>query len=222
MTDEHEILLDKWANQNHHSGNGFVHDGIVDPKRWNKSKIKLLFLLKEAYSNPARPEDFDLRVLLRDVWKGPKGILFWYAAYWAYAVHNCDRTETLSLPETPEELNLASEYLLSSAIVNVKKSSGQTHSDMENIKQYAKLDGELLKKQINIINPEIVICGNTWVAVRYLWPEVISNYDLTWQNTNILFVDFWHPANQFPKKLNYYALDNILRNSLKKKKSGAG
>lgn len=210
-TDRHEDLLESWATRPHHSKRGFVKDGIIDHKRWSAATVKVLFLLKEAYSDPDNPSDWDLRVLLRENWKGPKGVLFWNCAYWAYAAQHISDTATPELPQNEQSYSQATECFLSTAVLNVKKSSGKTNSDLEEIKKYAQLDGDLLKKQIDIINPDIIICGYTWEAVQHLWPTASILYDLVFQAENKVFVDFWHPANQYPKKLNYYAISSLLR-----------
>jgi hypothetical protein len=211
---DHELLLDKWAAQTHHSGKGFVRDGIIDMQRWVEKNVKILFLLKEAYSDPSKPFDWDLRVLLRDEWKGPKGVLFWNAAYWAYLIHKMrNESTTPPLPNSSDHYVSLTNALLSTAVVNVKKSSGQPYSDIDEIKHYAQLDSEFLKLQIDIIDPTIIVCGSTWNSVKHIWPDTVQVYDLVWTNNTCIFIDFWHPANQFPSQLNYHSLADILRSS---------
>lgn len=99
-----------------------------------------------------------------------------------------------------------------SAAVNITKSNGRTQSADEEILACTERDGVLLRRQAELIAPDIVICGNTWWALRHLWPEAIQGYDMAWKDGARLFVDFWHPANYFPIALNYYALGGLLQN----------
>jgi hypothetical protein len=204
----HENLLSEWRDLEHHVGKGFILDGIIDPIRWSAASRRVLLLLKEAYDEPGVTEGYDLRTVIRDRWKGPKYNIWWKAAYWCFGAHAND-----GFPEMPADdaaYSGASEALLSSAIANVKKSNGRSESSDEEIAQYARRDGDYLKRQVELIDPGIVICGNTWAAVRHLWPAARKVIDLVWENDGTLIVDFWHPANQFPNKLNYYSLGFLL------------
>jgi hypothetical protein len=191
-----------------HAGKGFILDGIIDEARWRSARRKVLLLLKEAYDEPGVTEGFDLRAVIRDRWKGAKYNIWWNAAYWCYAAQA--QSGVPPLPASEAEYVAANEALLGAAVVNVKKSDGRSESSETDIARYATLDGSLLKEQIRLIHPEIVICGSTFGAVRDLWPAAAQAYDLLWKCDGMLIVDFWHPANQFPKKLNYYCLGCIL------------
>jgi hypothetical protein len=58
-----------------------------------------------------------------------------------------------------------------------------------------------------------VICGNTWEAARQIWDvEATPIYNLAYRFGERIFIDFWHPANRWPKELNYFALACILQN----------
>ncbi len=209
---EHELLLESWAARPHHSKKGFVKDGIIDPARWNTTSIKVLFLLKEAYPDePHKATDWDLRILLKENWKKPKGVLFRRAACWAYAAKHFSDPIQPQLPADDNAWSEAGECLLSAAIVNVKKSCGKNSSDLEDIKMHAQVDGEFLKRQIELIMPNIVICGYTWFAVQHLWPGAEVLYHRSYQADKKVFIDFWHPANRYPNDLNYYTLTSLLR-----------
>jgi len=209
---EHDRLMAEWEQQPHHRGNAFIRDGIIDSERWIAAKRKVLFVLREAYDKKNRPEGFDLCGKIRDQWKGPRKKIWWTVAAWAYAAHqgSAQRIPLLSRKSEPDQASA----LLASAVANVKKSGGKSTSDPVEIGQCAKTDGQFLSRQVEIINPDIVICGGTWPDIKYLWQQDAEQvYDHVFRVKNRFFVRFWHPANRYPSRLNYYALACLLQNS---------
>ena len=94
--------------------------------------------------------------------------------------------------------------------MNIKKSGGKSSSDMDDIERHAKDHKDLLWEQIELINPDMVICGGTWGTVQPLWDEVTPLYDRIWKVRGRLFVDCYHPANQYAHMLNYYSLMGLI------------
>lgn len=110
------------------------------------------------------------------------------------------------------------EALLSAATVNIKKSAGRPESTAEDLRSYADRDGDLIKRQVELIAPDIVICGGTWDYVKRLWPAARPAYDhQVWRINSIDFIDFWHPANRWPDSLLYYALGWLIQNGIRPK-----
>lgn len=211
---EHEKLLDEWAQQHHHVGKGFVRDGIIDPNKWKYVQCRVLFINKEAYDDKKPNQDWDLRELIRDNWKGPAFKIWWLIAYWAYAIHNWKSCRIPQMPNTKEEYELASKALLSSAAINVKKSDGKKSSDNDEINDYVKKDGIFIKKQIELIDPQIIICGNVWEHIKeHIWPEATERYHMVYKADKYIFIDLWHPSNPYPNNLNYYTLCAVLHAS---------
>lgn len=71
-----------------------------------------------------------------------------------------------------------------------------------------------IKNQIELIDPDVVVCGYTWPHVKHLWPEAqAGGYDGVWRVSRRVFIDFWHPAYQIPDELKYYALACLVQNS---------
>ncbi|MDP7014847.1 MAG: hypothetical protein QGG36_03515 [Pirellulaceae bacterium] len=210
---EYEQLLNQIASRPHHVGNRFVRDGILDEARWASSPRKTLFLLREAYEKQRRPEGFDQREKIRG-WGKPKGKTLRAIANWAFAAHRGTPSQipVIMTDNKPER----AEACLACAIVNVKKSGGESRSDLKQVAKFCKLDGDKIRDQIEMIDPEIIICGGTWREARqFIWPndEKTDAYARTYRIRGRFVVDFWHPANQFPKVLNYYALGCLLQNS---------
>jgi len=180
--------------------------------KWNSTPRKILFILREAYGEK-NGDDFDLRKLIRDEWKGPKYKMWRIISYIAYAIQH---SSCHSIPQRPEDTtaySMAKDALFSSAVINVKKSDGNSSSKPEEIAWYAKTDGIFIKRQIELINPHIIICGNVWQALKHLWPESTNIYGLIWMINKTYVVDYYHPANHWPHDLNYYPIACMLQNT---------
>ena len=212
--DLHEDLLLEWQSLPHHVGKIFAQDGIIDPEYWASSPCRVLFLLKEAYFDPKKAsldvdQRWDLRRLVRDDEGEPRGNIALTEAEWAYAIHCIAERRDPRLPDRTNHAELR-KALLSSAIVNVKKSDGKRHSDDDDIAWYAREDGPLLRQQVDNIAPDVIICGKVWEHVKFLWKPSKLDLDAVWREGYCTIVDYWHPANQFPRLLNYYTLVYLL------------
>ncbi len=148
-------------------------------------------------------------------------------------------TET-SIPSYTEAKALTksdkSDMLQRIAVVNVKKSAGKPQSKWADLIEYAQNDADLLRKQIDLIAPDIIVCGNNSSLLRIVYGASVDSennvlddgemdkktHDFMSKNgyvrfDNKLIIDFWHPANQFPKMMNFYTLCSIYQKALEKK-----
>ena len=71
------------------------------------------------------------------------------------------------------------------AVVNVKKSNRLKESDDEDLKTYVKRDRKLLKKELEIINPDIIVYGYTFGMLKTVLED-----ELEADNTGIQCMDF--------------------------------
>lgn len=202
-------LMKQWSEKDLHKGRSFIADGIIDYSRWEKSDRKILLLFKEAYG------DYDdLCRLIRDEWKGPKYKLWWTVSYWLYAIQKITKNSCPIFPNDESEFDECIEYLLSSAIVNIKKSSGKSSSEYDDIITYAKEDSSLLEKQVLLINPDIILCGYTFEPFKTFWKKPLNkvgNTGFIFKSEGLTVIDFWHPSNHYPNHLCFYALCSILQ-----------
>jgi hypothetical protein len=209
MRDLHEDLLERWSQEQHHQGQCFIKDGIIDVDRWQSADPKVLFLLKEA--RHCGKGTWDLRKYLRE--KAPSEATWRNAAYWCYAIHHIRRGKLPGRPflsDRKVEYDKAVEALRSSAVVNIKKSKGKSTSALKDIERYARRDKPYIQQQIKLIKPDVVICGYTWQFVEDWWPDKKSIYDGTWRVRQVVFIDFWHPSYRVSGDLKYYALAAML------------
>ena len=194
-----------------------VKDGILDNECWEKSKLKILYLLKEAN------DDFvDIRNTHIDIRHGNSKTFWWNVVFWKHALTAAfENPENLdsSLPDKSniEEVKNNNYLLKDIAYVNIKKRNfNLPTSENVDISNYAKSDKELLRQQIDLINPNVVLCcGITHQFLRYKMfyendiLEQLGEY--CYKHKNRLVIDFYHPACR-----KGYATYSLLYNDLAK------
>ena len=205
---KHAQLLKRWRSRDLHRGAVFISDGVIDVDRWRAAPRKVHFLLKEAYGDSEVSEDWDLCEVIREEWRGPKYSTWQRASRWAYFAQHGSAT---NFPSYDEASAGAREALLASSFSNLKKSGGASASEAPDLSVYVEHDQSLIKEQVELIRPDIVICGYTWALVSHLWGGPPECSELVHREDRMLFVDYWHPANRYPGKMNYYALGAALQ-----------
>jgi hypothetical protein len=135
----------------------FSRDGIIDEARFEKAKKRILFILRETNKFPGK----DLRAFLREEvrWQ-----LWHTVGRWAYGVLNdfpdyseCDKYESIC------------EGVHQVAIMNLKKITGGGWSDLDVINETAHRDKEFIKKEVDIINPQVIVACGTWSHLVWLF-----------------------------------------------------
>lgn len=171
-------LLDACKEKHFKMGNtNFIYDGIINQELYDKCPVKILFIFREGYYD-------------ENDYYGRKSYMPWLE-YIDKKAHCFRCTECLkNAPKTWmmwKKMESITDHLLRdlsvpvgeskpieySAFIDLKKSR-ETYSDYEpdnnntytndlsRILKYAKNDSELIKKQISIINPDIIICSGTY------------------------------------------------------------
>jgi hypothetical protein len=131
-------------------------DGIGDPPSYARASRKVLFVLKE----PNNREDDDARWELQT---GPHGM--WHAvARWAATIL---ATEPLTY-DVANRFEMKQQALRQVAAINLKKVSGGSQSDMNDINLVTYRDREVLRAQIKEIAPEVVVACGTFAQLVWL------------------------------------------------------
>ena len=216
----------EWKKQEIHQGEGkiFIKDGIINPEKWDKAPVKILFLLKEAYEKQDKKKDQDYCQWVSNLTSLHGQSTTWKRmSEWIYGIFKLK--EHGKLFEFPKDKscddkdksfdeNDRLEYLRSIAVVNIKKSNGKTDSHKEDLKKYVEKDWPFLQKQIDDINPDLIICGN---VLDLIWEKLAPSDDekkalseWVYSIKGNIFVDFWHPGNPVHRKMIYYALCSAL------------
>ncbi len=213
-------LFDMWNKRHNHRDGIFISDGVVNEDVWKSQQVKILFLLKEAYGGDC---DWSLtewftKLLIEDK---PFPRIWRRIVEWIYALKNTESEKTAVYSPRIYEKNR--DLINCISVVNIKKSHGQKQSDYEEILAYAKADAEFIKKQLELISPDVIICGSTFYALNDVYGGKISGgkkCDNWFYFTDIItggkttVIDFYHPANHYPPLFNFYALASIYRESL--------
>ena len=223
-----QALFEIWKNKAprivkgfeiNHKDNVFISDGIVNPLVWNKQKPRILFVLKEAYSDK-NDGDWSLtdwvasgECLKYKIWRR--------IALWTYGVLHTT-SQSICQYNTHKSEDYLKYILQRIAILNIKKSNGKSESNNEELEAYAYEDILEIKKEFMLIDPDLVICGNCFRTLNnivfgldhdnetnenwYYYKELFGR--------KRLFLDFYHPGNHWPDLLNYYGLMGIYQQAL--------
>ena len=207
--DRFDELFNSWRNSKEEYSSNFSEDGIIDEKKWNIASKKVLVILKET-NNYAK----DLRALIRDDWQKAKNYLWQNVGRWVYGIQNTTKTFIPGRSEADAHRN---EALLSSAVINLKKTKGRSNADMNEIRKYALEDADFIREEIDLIGPEVIICGYTFEIVKEILqfnsPSLDTEYRIFIFNDR-RFINYWHPAAYYPADMSYYTLSALYQKSL--------
>ena len=227
-------IFEKWENK--YKGRSFVFDGIIDENEWSKQNPKICFLLKEAYTEDK--ENYFKWSLSKWLNKDKNSVINTWntVALWTYGILNTTESEIPGYPDQNYfDKGKKHDILKKISAVNVKKVDGVKKSNWYDLKNYAEADRSLLREQIDKINPDVIVCGKTFDFLRIIYGAsynekkncVDDNGEIKYsdkgyviftnKNTNkrIIVVAYYHPANQFPSKVNFYALCAFYQQALK-------
>lgn len=217
LIQSHNQLMKEWKQRPLHKDAVFIKDGIINIDKWlAPGNKKILLLLKEAYGEDS---DWDLCDLICNKWKGPKFKIWWTVSYWLYALQKTTKNFIPLMPSNKDEYDQCTELLFSSAVVNIKKSSGKSASEVDDLKNYWDSDKDLVIKQVATINPDIILCGGTMGFIKPEWEqqgdiERVENTEWIYKVGNRLVIDYWHPASQLSQQLCYYTLAHLYQRTL--------
>jgi len=216
-------LFAEWRNKEpqgiiNHRDNTFIPDGIVDPESWGQEGNKrILFVLKEAYGDW---KDDTLTSWLH--MHHPKLRIWNRIARVVYGIQNTTSTkiQRYKAELTDDEFKKSLNQI---AVLNIKKSNGNSQSDSDEIAEYAVFDDEEIKKELELIDADIIICGYTF---QILCDNVFKHsipledkcdnwyYHIDLCGKERLFIDYYHPAIHDSDLMFYYGLLGIYQQSL--------
>lgn len=207
-------LETKLFNQLKINNPSIVTDGIVNEKEYLDSKYKILYIMKEvnSYQNGGWSlTEFISNGAIPQTWDN--------VARWTEGILNLEKDfdwEYLSGDNDPRR----DKYLKKIASINLKKTPGRHTSIYNEIRLATKNNKEIIKKQVDIYQPDIIICcGTSGLFVR----DCLES-GLTWQMTsrgieymildNTIIVSFSHPEARVADQYLYYALIDAIREIL--------
>lgn len=156
-------------------GKTIVLDGIIEPEKWYTSDYRILFVLKEPWGGDnrdvidIRTENKSATVVPED--KGDGGETYRPMVTIAnMLVHDLDYNAVSGRIYGGEAWSVFKEC---SAIIEIKKIYGGKKSDVNDIKAHASINAELLKEQVRVYNPNIVV-----IAVNNLLDDILIKNDV--------------------------------------------
>ena len=164
IAEKEDRLFEAWSS----SQESFVRDGIVDADEYGRSRVKLLFVLKEV--NDLGGGGWDLREFLRNGGRGPT----WNTvARWVEGIERLPHI--VPWGELARVDNNRRERLLRKiATVNLKKEPGAGVADYDQLREATRRDRRLISDQLALYAPDYVICCGSQVADLLFGAEPIG------------------------------------------------
>jgi hypothetical protein len=214
---DHSKLMTEWRNK--YSDKIFIEDGIIDFPTWEKQENKILILLKEAYQIDGKSEF----KLTKNLFDNGRYHNIWHTV--ARMIKAVELTKAHYLPCLEEVENYDNDILRKIAVINIKKADGRNGSEYEELMAVAENDKDLLKSQIEIINPTIIICGGTkhflddnfWNDLEF--EKIPQTDDLVHKSPNKTLFAVWHPSYQVPSLMKHYLFAGIYQKYLQQTNS---
>jgi len=173
----------------------FVKDGIVNEEYYKN----IVWILKET-------NDYEgaLNELVNDRVINNKKSMMWRGVTW----HNIGRgTAKLLNPDLDikEADKIWKKSLLHIAVMNIKKTTGKASSDWDEIFEFAKNYSEFIIKELELLNPKIVVLGGTKDALKNILSLQHQNKNIysSEKFPNTIFIEAYHPAAR-KKKIEYF------------------
>lgn len=202
---EQDMLFEEWKKE----CDKFIPDGVVDEDAYKNSKYKILYLLKEVNGG----EDWDLSEYIKG---GGRPATWDNIARWTEGILNLDTDYDWSyLGKENEKRRI--DYLKKICAVNVKKTSGTYVSNGKLIDESTKKNKEFLKKQIDIYEPDIVICCGTSGAYSEIYEVNNSEWKYTHRgipylkDDNRIVISYLHPMARTRNNILYYSLTDAIK-----------
>jgi len=215
---KHGQLLDKWKNERPEYGikYPFCQDGPSDWDKYLQEIPKTLFLLKEPRLEytPGEPNYI----------YGQKGHNM---VRWSYLIKQLyqNRGSEIKMPDDWTLKTLSEHRYHHFAEIELKKRNDERSKSSDgDIWTYAKNDAHFLDRQIELIDPQVIVCCGNFYGYCLIFQNdagtnqfttLVKNEKQSYKHRNRLIIDFNHPSysqirggNATHIRLLHLALDN--------------
>jgi len=208
-----------WLYRRYDTKRRFIRCGVVNEKTYLRSSPRLVIVLREPNSSD---RDWSLPKFLREeLERFERGQKFQYPYFWktwkpigiwSYAIHRgFDKYANL------DSERIAVKGLSYIGMTNLKKTGGRSTAHYPTIKKHAEKYRDLWQNELEIMDPEIILCGGTFeilaellglkprktrTGLRYAQWELNGH--------RVLLVGCNHPASRESKKQQYNELRKAL------------
>ena len=208
LESKENCLLGQWAKQ----VPGFIYDGLPNAEQYVLSNIRILFILKEVNGGQA----WDLREFLRN---GARSQTWNVVARWVEGILNLEKEFKWNELESDNE-ERRNRILEKICAINVKKTSGTDVADNKIIKAAVQENKENLRRQIEIYQPDIIICCGTETPYVQIMNNA-PNWKMTsrgiWyfvETNGTIVISYSHPEARTKECLLHYGLLDAIKEIL--------
>lgn len=195
-----EKLFKDWKTE--HEFDIFCKDGIVDEKEFGKNLPEIVFLLKDA--NIEKKDESDVCKNLLDTANGKSnfGKMWKVLCMWAKITENPNTRFSDCCDDKFDIKDSLREYLKRFSVVNLSKEHGKGVNNQDELN--AKLSKSVrnyydyTRKEINIIDPSIVICCGTYHQIldEYeVYDKILPSGARYFNADGKIFLEMYHPGS---------------------------
>lgn len=187
-----------------------IDDGVADEEEYLTAKYKIMYVLKEV--NGGR--GWSLREFIRE---GGRAQTWDNIARWTEAILSLDEEKPWSYWENECETRRKT-ILKKICAINLKKTSGGHTSHTEEVYQAALDNSDILRKQLLLYHPDIIICCGTEKAFV---DACYKNREPDWKMTSrgiwyfvdegTVVISFAHPEARVKDCFLHYALVDAVK-----------
>lgn len=186
---------------------GAYRDGVVSPEIWHKTKVKIMFVLKETNKH-----DECLRYFLRN---GANPHTWNNVSRWIGGINgeNFKQVKTITKQDRID-------YLSTVCVINLKKKSGNSSTNTKEFRNFVLSNLDVIKEQTKLYYNDLnyIICCGDGVSELFL-----HSLDVKYEPSkkvymidNKVIVDFVHPCIRNRKRFNnnetaFNELMNLIR-----------
>jgi hypothetical protein len=158
-----EELFQEWRKS---SPDDFFEDGIMCEEEWDHVETRVLFILKEVNETNKSAKPWRLPALFGDyytesIWKKDLRPTWENIYIWLKGILNGKHNYYMS-ENTAVDYEEIRSTIKKCAVMNIKKTRGGSTADLREIIAYARRNRDNILKEINIINPHVIICCGTF------------------------------------------------------------
>lgn len=185
-------LFSRWRASNTDYQDHFVEDGIIDPAKWIQTGTRILFILRETNRYRSSMAALIHKACTTHpsskLWDRPT---FHNVGRWAHGILHTTEESSPSFDVAHKNRKTA---LLACAFMNLKKTTGGARATAA-VEHATLRDAIFLREQIELINPQVVVCGGTYRAIKqHLYPAIRGVAPRMHEVGGRLFINANHPS----------------------------
>ncbi len=191
-----------------------IKDGLVQEEAYETAKYRIVYVLKEVNGG----ESWDLRDFVRD--DGGRPQTWDNIARWTQGIMNLEEDIPWSVLGSNNEERRKT-VLKQIAAVNLKKTSGGHTADNKLIYETALENDALLREQMSLYEPDIIICcGTSDAFVDSCYKDVEITWEMTsrgiwyFRDGKTVVISYVHPEARVTDSLIVYGLIDAIKDIL--------